>query len=163
MTTSWQRWAAWGLVCGALGCGDDGASADTGTSSTGEAESSSSSSSTGDDTTGSSSTGDASSSSSTGTIEYPPAMGWGDCSSIPAEFACLPEELCGEYGAGDICMWSGCADSFDCPEQPRTGTAPVVCGEVSASLPGLECYLLCSGMQTCPDGMTCSGDACVWP
>jgi hypothetical protein len=145
----------------AIACGDDGMPMEMGTSSTGEVDPSSSSSSTGEADETSSSSSDGASSSSTG-VEYPPAVGWGDCANIPAEFACLPDEVCVEYGTGSVCMLLGCMSSFDCPAEIGTGSAPVVCGDVAPSEDGLECYYLCSGMQTCPDGMSCDGDVCVW-
>lgn len=159
-----QPLPAVGLVaCVAVaGCGDDGAPMDVGTSSTGEMDPSTSSSSTsGVDSTSSSS--EESSSGSTGEVDVPPAVGWGDCETIPEELACLPDEVCVAFDTGSICMRIGCESSFDCPDELGTGAAPVVCGEVSAAQRGLECYYLCSSMQACPDGMACDGDVCVWP
>ena len=156
------RWVGLLACASALSCGDDGAPMEMGTSSTGEMESTSSSSSTGADSSSSSSS-EESSSGSTGPIDYPPAVGWGDCQTIPAEFACLPDEVCVAFETGSVCMRAGCESSFDCPDELGSGSAPVVCGDVAPSEDGLECYYLCSGMQMCPDGMSCDGDACVWP
>jgi hypothetical protein len=153
-----------GLLASALalsGCGDDGGGSDTtGTSSTTSDDTTSSSTTSDDTTSTSSSTSGVDSSSSTGNG----ALGWGDCRNNPEEVACMPDEFCGDFGTGAVCMLAGCAKSFDCPPPlAREGQAPVVCGDVSPLSEGAECYYLCSGGQTCPLGMECAGDACAWP
>ncbi len=66
-------------------------------------------------------------------------------------------------GPGDasVCQQS-CNDAAECPPAPPTGTAPIACGYVNAAAPGQECYLDCSGGQTCPVGMSCSSGLCLF-
>jgi len=147
MTVGWLRWIGLLTCASAMACGDDGMPMEMGTSSTGEMEStSSSSSSTGDDTTGSSS-GEASS-SSTG-VEYPPAAGWGDCQTIPEEFACLPDEVCVPgWGSEFFCVFDASGDA---------GAAGDPCEFVNACNPGL----FCASVDYVPD---CEGNiGCCTP
>ena len=58
------------------------------------------------------------------------------------------------------CTRTGCRTACDCPGPLPTGTAVVSCGDVSGD-EELECYLSCENGETCPDGMTCFGGACM--
>lgn len=55
-----------------------------------------------------------------------------------------------------------CMDVGDCPDAP-SGDAPVVCDDLTGDMMN-ECFLDCSGDQTCPDGMVCVDQfgLCAW-
>jgi hypothetical protein len=58
----------------------------------------------------------------------------------------------------------GCVDASECPAPPATGTAVVTCGDMDFDPTHDECYLDCSGGQTCPDGQACfNGQVCAFP
>ncbi len=61
-----------------------------------------------------------------------------------------------------VCSVIDCVDDCDCPDAPPTGNADVVCTAVTGDPAQLFCNLDCSSGQTCPDGMDCFGDLCVW-
>lgn len=63
---------------------------------------------------------------------------------------------------GGVCM-GPCTAAADCPAAPGTGEAAPACADLAGDEMS-ECYLDCSGGETCPDGMFCfSNLACFWP
>jgi len=90
-----------------------------------------------------------------GAIDTTPCMAPGDATCIYTGMLALP--------SGDVCAVQDCVDACDCPGPPATGTAVVSCGDVTDNPAELFCYLNCSGGATCPTGMACVGDFCVWP
>jgi len=90
--------------------------------------------------------------------------GWGSCvdsGSCGVNDTCIVDDpMMVTLG---VCSTEDCSGPADCPAAPATGTAPVTCGSVVAAPPD-ECYLDCSGGQTCPDGMDCAFNfLCMWP
>lgn len=128
---------------------------DTGTSSTSDGTSSS--------TSGTSGTTDDSGSSSTG---EPLVGGYDNCQNglVACEF---PGEGCLTTGAASVCSMQGCQDVSDCPI-PESGTATVVCQDVSFE-GNPDCALDCEGdLDSCPAGMICvplapATQICMWP
>jgi hypothetical protein len=90
-------------------------------------------------------------------------MGYGDCVNNDPMMACLPDEECLEevLGMSAACSEQNCMFDGECTV-PATGDAEPVCADVN--LDGVtDCYLDCSGGETCPDGMICVQDfACLW-
>jgi hypothetical protein len=90
---------------------------------------------------------------------------YGDCENLPG--GCpdgavggpicveLPDD--GVGGDGSVCTLIGCSDADDCPGAPPTGDAVVACIDLTGEAGG-DCYLDCSGGQTCPDDMACHAD-----
>src|SRR5690606_25455127 len=87
-----------------------------------------------------------------------------DCTEDQA--SCEPGEVCltanniDKAGLGGaVCAFDFCEEVTDCPDAPATGNAPVACSDVTGD--GLYCVLVCSGEETCPDGMACFAAAGV--
>ncbi len=98
----------------------------------------------------------------------PPPMGFGDCATMPEMDACMMSELCVVDDPGmptvAVCTELGCAVAADCPPAPPGGDAPVECGDINGDGMPADCFLDCSGGQTCPTGMDCfMSFICVWP
>lgn len=103
-----------------------------------------------------------------------PGVDW-DCDPVvPGEYLYCPEgnsAVCGPVGTcmeafavegGRVCVVTGCTDRCDCFAPPDSGTATVECLEgVIAN--DTACVLRCGNGESCPDGMVCSVQACVWP
>lgn len=62
---------------------------------------------------------------------------------------------------GSVCAIEGCVDRCDCFAPPSTGTATVECME-GIIQDDTACVLYCGDGQTCPDGMVCGYQICVW-
>jgi hypothetical protein len=95
----------------------------------------------------------------------PVVQGFADCIADPT--ACLPEEVCivdvVVAPTVSVCTDLDCLGPADCPVAPPGGTAPVGCLDITGDGTG-DCFVDCSGGQTCPTGMTCfAGFVCAWP
>jgi hypothetical protein len=90
-----------------------------------------------------------------------PNPGFNDCANYDEANACdSADEYCATVtGTPDASICSAtCTTAADCADAPATGMAAVTCGEVDGTHTGMECYLDCSGGETCPDGMACIGN-----
>lgn len=85
-------------------------------------------------------------------VVAPPEPGYGNCNDLEPAMACLETETCFTDDTGSICSGT-CTMPADCPPAPASGDAPVACADVGAG--AAQCYLDCSGGQTCPDGAVC--------
>ena len=81
--------------------------------------------------------------------------GYGDCVNWDAEQTCLADEACIQ-GAADGYCGETCEDATTCPIAVD-GDAMPACGDIDGN-EGSECYLDCSGGETCPTGMACVDD-----
>lgn len=64
--------------------------------------------------------------------------------------------------AVSACSQSVCVDECDCPAAPATGDSVVTCDDIAGDDMTPECFLDCSGGETCPDDMGCfAGLLCV--
>lgn len=156
------------------GTGGSGDSSSTGapdTSTTDGSSTGGSSSSDGGTTSGSSGSSGGSGGSTTGGCVPSGAGNYADCL---AEDQTISNAVCANAAATCIvndvanpfigaCAVQNCVDACGCPPHPGTGTAPVTCEDLTGdALP--ECWLDCSGGDTCPDGMQCWADTlCLWP
>lgn len=77
---------------------------------------------------------------------------YGNCEGVTS--TCALPAFCFSTGTTSVCE-QDCVVAGDCPAAPPTGNAPVACGYINMNNPGPECYLDCSGGQTCPAGMGC--------
>lgn len=100
-------------------------------------------------------------------VAYVGSTGFGAC--VPMEGgACLGAEGCLTDDPEDpmvgVCTQTSCQDVSECPPPPlASGTAPLVCRDVSGDMVG-DCILDCSDGQLCPEGMECfAGNLCAWP
>ena len=94
--------------------------------------------------------------------EAPASTGYGDCINnvgcANGNEGCIVDAEPPNLG---FCT-SSCTSVDDCNPIPDTGDAPAVCMDLTGDDMG-ECYLDCSGGQTCPDGMVCGLDLfCAW-
>jgi len=88
-----------------------------------------------------------------------PAEGpWGDCIN---GFPCDAGLTCISNGQFGWCASIGCMDPGDCEAAPPTGDAMAGC-EPILEMGETACVLDCSTGESCPDGMVCTGDFCVW-
>lgn len=95
----------------------------------------------------------------------PPDIGYEDCSADPTSCevtdTCIVDDVMN--ATWGVCAENSCADVSDCPTAPPGGNAVETCGEITGAAPA-ECYLDCSGGETCPTGMNCeAGVICAWP
>lgn len=108
----------------------------------------------------SSSTDPSSGSTDTGGM---PVEGYGDCVNEPEDQACIDGEICvsnPDTGEG-FCSLQGCVDASDCPIA-ASGDAVVACLDGDGDEVN-DCFLACTGGETCPDGMVCfSQVVCIW-
>ena len=98
----------------------------------------------------------------------PPGM-FGDCGD--GTEACMTDgpKLCvadGQVNPTVAVCARRCTDECDCWAAPADGDAPVTCKVIDQS-GDKTCILDCSGGQTCPTGMICTGDIgtelCMYP
>lgn len=106
--------------------------------------------------------------------------GDGECTPPPGVFAdCgTSTDACMTNGGPKLCVLDGqtdptvavcarrCTEVCDCWAAPADGDAPVSCLTIDQS-GDKTCVLDCSGGQTCPTGMVCTGDIgtelCMFP
>jgi hypothetical protein len=93
----------------------------------------------------------------------PPENGFADCIN-GGEEVCEDGEICLAAVVPvpvGVCAYNPCADAAGCPDAPATGDAPVACLDVTMT--GTPyCVLDCANGETCPDGMACALDVCVF-
>jgi hypothetical protein len=78
-----------------------------------------------------------------------------------AAATCIVNDVADPFIGG--CAVQNCVDACGCPPAPATGDAPVVCEDLTGDMLA-ECWLDCSGGDSCPDGMLCWADTlCLWP
>lgn len=91
---------------------------------------------------------------------------YGNCANdmdMPDTTLCEMGSICVSGPDVTACALQDCSDVCECPVAPETGDAPVTCEDVTADMVN-DCYLDCSGGETCPDSMICFGGfVCVHP
>jgi hypothetical protein len=106
------------------------------------------------------------STSGDGTTGSSPLVGYGDCANNSIATACVTGEGCIRDDVANptlgVCSDQSCMDASECPIAPPGGNAVVTCAEITGNT-AMDCYLDCSGGETCPTGMRCGGGyICVY-
>ncbi|MBV1859870.1 MAG: choice-of-anchor J domain-containing protein, partial [Nannocystaceae bacterium] len=96
--------------------------------------------------------------------------GWGDgeydvdCGNGEACESDLQTACAGGPSDSSVCLFLGCEDLCDCPAPPEgfeeLGRCEDQFGPGGALDDINDCFLDCSGGETCPDGMFCGGGVC---
>ncbi len=82
-----------------------------------------------------------------------------ECGGGDLQVACA-----GGPSDSSVCLYLGCEELCDCPQPPEGFEGLARCEDQfgpNAELDGInDCFLDCSGGETCPDGMACFGGVC---